>query len=201
MSTPLRPCGTKAARQRHKARGETCVTCTPEPQKLSPCGTYNGRRRHARRGETCQVCDKLPRTKPLAPCGTEAARRRHHANNQTCDTCGPLKTRPAPQPCGTPAAFQRHKRNNEPICEPCRAAFRAYDANKRRKGRTKPRNESTTPDLIDEIRFLLNAGEGEHRILTATGYLGREKTLRGRLVKAGHPDLALRVLNSWELAA
>jgi len=201
MSTPLKPCGTKAARQRHKARGETCATCTPEPQKLAPCGTYNGRRRHARNNETCQVCDKLPHAKPLAPCGTHAARRRHQTNNQTCHTCGPLNPRPEPQPCGTPAAYQRHKRHNETPCEPCRAAYRQADAAKRRKPRTTPRSETNLNDLLTEIRFLLNAGEGEHRILTATGYQGRAKTLRCRLTKAGHHDLANQIFYNWELAA
>lgn len=100
------------------------------------------------------------------------------------------------QPCGTRAAYKRGCR-----CTPCSEARRVYDAEHRRKAGIKPRDSMTTTEVIQEIEFLLNAGEGEHRILTATGYLGREKTLRGRLVKAGHPDLALRVLNSWELAA
>jgi hypothetical protein len=139
----------------------------------------------------------------LRPCGTEAARRRHAANNQTCETCGPRKTRPEPQPCGTPAAFQRHRRHGEQPCEPCRVAFRAYDANKRRKtpGTTQPRSETNLTELLNEIRFLINAGEGEHRILQATGYEGRAKSLRCRLTKAGHHNLAQAVFNTWELAA
>jgi hypothetical protein len=137
----------------------------------------------------------------LRPCGTEAARRRHAANNQTCETCGPRKPRPEPQPCGTPAAFQRHRRHGEQPCEPCRAAFRAADAAKRRKGRTTPRSETNLAELLNEIRFLINAGEGEHRILQATGYEGRAKSLRCRLTKSGHHNIAMQVFNSWELAA
>jgi hypothetical protein len=143
-----------------------------------------------------------PRTK-LAPCGTTAARRRHDKNGEQCPTCGPIKRRPAPQPCGTPAAFQRHKRAGQTPCEPCRVAYRQADAAKRRKNpaNTQPRSETNLNDLLNEIRFLLNAGEGEHRILQATGYQGRAKTLRGRLVTAGQQDLAQAVFNSWELAA
>jgi hypothetical protein len=198
----LRPCGTKAAKQRHKARGETCAACTPPPPKQSPCGSYNARRRHKRRGETCETCGT--HANRLAPCGTEAARRRHQANKQTCDTCGPINySRPAPQPCGTPAAFQRHKRHGQEPCDPCRVAYRAADAAKRRKNpaTTAPRSETNLNDLLTEIRFLLNAGEGEHRILQATGYEGRAKSLRCRLTKAGHHDLAAQVFNTWELAA
>jgi hypothetical protein len=59
----------------------------------------------------------------------------------------------------------------------------------------------TTPELINEITFLLNAGEGEARILQAVGYVGRNKALRDRLHKANRHDLANRVLNPWDLAA
>ena len=168
----------------------------------APCGSHNARRRHARNNETCTTCDNTPRHQ-LAPCGTEAARRRHTANNQQCDTCGPRKTRPEPQPCGTPAAFQRHRRHGQTPCEPCRAAYRAADAAKRRKNpaTTPPRSETNLTELLNEIQFLLNAGEGEHRILQATGYEGRAKSLRCRLTKSGHHTLAMQVFNSWELAA
>ena len=104
------------------------------------------------------------------------------------------------KPCGTPAAYKRHKRRGEPACDPCRDANRE-ESSRQRKQPTQPRSESTTPHLIAEIRFLINAGEGEHRILQATGYEGRAKSLRCRLTKAGHHNLAQAVFNTWELAA
>jgi len=57
----LAPCGTKGARDRHRANGETCEECTPAPQDLLPCGTEASNRRHLRRGETCQVCKEAAR--------------------------------------------------------------------------------------------------------------------------------------------
>lgn len=104
------------------------------------------------------------------------------------------------QPCGTPAAYKRHKKRGEPTCGPCKEANRK-ESTKYRKRATAPRNGSTLDDLLAEIRFLLNAGEGEHRILVATGYVGRAKTLRCRLTKAGHHDLSNQIFYNWELAA
>jgi hypothetical protein len=102
-------------------------------------------------------------------------------------------------PCGTVAAERRHRRNNEPVCDPCRHA-----ATKQRRKyfpeTTAPRNHLTTPEFIEEVRFLINCGEGEHAILTALGYQGREKTFQGRLRKAGHQDLNIQLFG-WELAA
>ena len=172
---------------------------TPAP---APCGTYNARRRHARHGETCTTCTELQaaaRQARLVPCGTEAARRRHRKENETCTTCDARFKRPDLKPCGTPAAYSRHKRRGETPCTPCTTAHRAADAAKRRTKGVPPR--TTLDDLLTEIRFLLNAGEGEHRIVEAVGYLGRAKSLRTRLVQAGHQDIALQIFNSWELAA
>lgn len=168
----------------------------------APCGSHPARRRHSRRNETCQTCETLfaaAREARLVPCGSEAARRRHRKEGETCPTCDAKFKRPDLLPCGTPGAYSRHLRHDETPCQPCTQAHRAADAARRRTKGVPPR--TTTDDLIAEIRFLLNAGEGEHRILTATGYVGREKTLRGRLVKAGEQELAYRVLNNWELAA
>lgn len=106
------------------------------------------------------------------------------------------------QPCGTPAAWRRHRRRNEEACEPCTQAIRA--ANRERKRRLygyKPRPEPTGPALVEELTFLLNAGEGEARILEATGYTGRAPSLRSRLSREGRPDLAARIFTPWELAA
>jgi hypothetical protein len=185
------------------------------PSDTGACGEYRGAMRHRRRGENyCEPCraataaydsarktsQRRPRTN-LAPCGTRAARRRHKDHNETCTTCGPINPRPEPQPCGTPAAYQRHKRHGETPCEPCRTAYRQADAAKRRKPTTTPRSETNLNELLTEIRFLLNAGEGEHRLLTATVYQRRAKTLRCRLTKAGQHDLANQIFYNWELAA
>ena len=168
----------------------------------APCGTYNARRRHARHGETCPTCEEMfaaAREARLVPCGTLAARRRHLKDGETCTTCDNRFKRPDPKPCGTPAARSRHLRRGETPCEPCITAHRAADAARRRTKGVPPR--TTLDDLLTEIRFLLNAGEGEHRILQATGYEGRAKSLRTRLTQAGHQDIALQIFNSWELAA
>lgn len=207
----LAPCGTKAAKQRHRARGESCDTCAATSGRtVHECGTWQSRRRHKRNNETCTVCDNSkptpkPRTQPreLAPCGTQAARKRHkRANDTVCDTCWPTRKTPAPrtlQPCGTIAAAKRHRYSGEPVCEPCLTAERDRATYERRQRGIPER--LTLQELIDEARFLLNAGEGEARILQATGYTGRAGTLRARLTQAGHHQLANQILNPWDLAA
>jgi hypothetical protein len=141
-----------------------------------------------------------PHNKTLAPCGTRAARRRHKERGETCNTCPPIqKPRPL-QPCGTRAAYDRHTKENTPYCDPCRQARREYRKQTKRPPRENV-NQTPTKDLLEEIRFLLNAGEGTARILQATGYAGREKALRDRLAKHGQTHLANRILNPWELAA
>ena len=120
-----------------------------------------------------------------APCGTETAKRRHKRNNETCPNCPP--TRKPLAPCGTYMALKRHRKNGQ-TCETCTAAVTQ-------------RNPTPLPDLIEDITFLLNAGEGEHAIVKATGYTGRANTLRDRLNKSGNQDIANRVFNAWELAA
>jgi hypothetical protein len=59
----------------------------------------------------------------------------------------------------------------------------------------------TIEELITEARFLLNAGEGEARVLQALGYEGRAHSLRTRLTQAGEHTLATAILNPWDLAA
>ena len=201
---PVQPCGTAASYKRG-CRCEPCTTAHREDQRtkaaakaeLKPCGTHAARMRHHRKGETCKTC--TPRE--LSPCGTLNAWRRHQRKNETCTTCETVRPKPRPaQPCGTPAAYQRHKKRGEETCDPCIIAYRADQADRKRKT-TQPRNTLTTDELAQEIRFLLQCGEGEHRILAAVGYAGRWKTLRGRLVHAGHADLADRVFTPWDLAA
>lgn len=176
---------------------------TPYNQTLAPCGTPNARRRHARKNETCETCGPLKHRLPPAPCGTRGAKDRHRRNNETCTTCGTPATR-TPAPCGTPGAYRRHLRHGEPIDQACAQAARDKTNNRRRDRRKTPaRAYTTTPlqDLIENITFLLNAGEGTGRILQATGYTGREDALRERLRGHGHGHLATRILNPWELAA
>ena len=44
--------------------------------------------------------------------------------------------RPVTAPCGTQAAYKRHQRNGEEPCDPCRAAWSAYQRElyRKRKG-------------------------------------------------------------------
>lgn len=136
-----------------------------------------------------------------SPCGTKTARRRHKTKNETCTTCGPTQPPTPKQPCGTPAAFRRHRKKGETPCRPCTDAIHAYDAQRRRAQGSPQRNTIPTKDFIEEVIFLNNAGEGRHRILTATGYEGREQAFRDRLYTNGHNHLANQILNPWDLAA
>ena len=165
--------------------------------ELKPCGTHAAKMRHYRKGETCKTC--TPRE--LHPCGTISAWRRHQRKNESCPACEAVRPTPRPvAPCGTPAAYQRHRKRNQEPCDPCTIAYRADQA-ARKRTTTQARNTLTTDELVDEIRFLLGCGEGEHRILQAIGYAGRWKTLRGRLVQAGYGAVADQVLVPWDLAA
>jgi hypothetical protein len=197
------PCGTRSARRRHAAADETCETCAPGTKKPAPCGGHVARQRHKRRGETCTTCENAYKTnyRHTAPCGTPAAIRRHKKHGETCTTCGPItprQPRKPLQPCGTDAAIKRHRYRNEPVCETCKQGDRE-------RGETLRRNKGvpervTIEDLITEIRFLINAGEGEHRILQATGYTGRNNALRTRLAAAGQHQLSAQIFG-WDLAA
>ncbi|MFE4229160.1 hypothetical protein ACFRJ8_14875 [Arthrobacter sp. NPDC056886] len=103
------------------------------------------------------------------------------------------------KPCGTYAAYRRHHQAGEPPCEPCTTANREYRANLRRANGINANTKAA--DLIEDITFLLNAGEGEHAILKATGYTNNPASLQRRLQKHGRNDLYNRVVNNWELAA
>jgi hypothetical protein len=104
------------------------------------------------------------------------------------------------KPCGTASAYKRHHARGEPVDEACKEAHRQEDAQRRQTKGITPR--IPTPDLIEDITFLLNAGEGEHAILKATGYTGRHKALKARLQKHGQTHLYHRITNNhWELAA
>ena len=169
---------------------------------VAPCGTRTARVRHTRNNETCQTCDAALKT-TLAPCGTRAAKRRHAKRGETCAICEEAMKTHVLQPCGTPAAHRRHKKNGETPCDPCVEAIREHDKARAAKKRTTARVYNNLPieELTDEILFLLNSGEGTARILEATGYVGREKSLATRLGKAGRSDLIPRIFTPWDLAA
>lgn len=173
----------------------------PYNQTTAPCGTYTARRRHKRRNETCDTCKPIQKRKPLAPCGTPVARDRHKRRGETCPTCTTARAKEL-KPCGTYAAYQRHKKRGEPACDPCLQAHAdRATAERERYRQNNPRTKLTGPEIINEITFLLNAGEGEARILQATGYENRREALRHLLHKHRRTDLANRVLNHWDLAA
>ena len=175
----------------------------PYNQTLAPCGTANARRRHARKNETCEACGPLQKRSPLAPCGTRGAKERHRRRGETCTACTPKRKPQQLAPCGTPTAYRRHLRNGQPIDEACAQAARDKTAAYRRAKGIVPRayTNKPLPELLEEITFLLNAGEGTARLLAAIGYTGREAALRERLRQHGHTHLANRILNPWELAA
>ena len=184
----MQPCGTRAAYK----RGCRCTPCTTAHRE--------DQRARAAAYRAAHNMSTVGGRKP-APCGTAQARRRHKRKNETCQTCEAARPQPKPaHPCGTPAAYQRHKKRGEEACDPCTIAYRADQA-ARKRTTTQARNTLTTDELVDEIRFLLGCGEGEHRILQAIGYAGRWKTLRGRLVQAGYGDVADQVVLPWELVA
>lgn len=130
MSRDLKPCGTRAAYQRHMRAGE-------EP--CDPC-------RDAMRSANRQFEESRPPRKrnrrELKPCGTRAAYNRHRRNGETpCDACRAAnsaatssRARPSrQQSCGTYAGHVRHVKAGERPCEGCRRAKAEYMARYRRQ--------------------------------------------------------------------
>lgn len=76
------------------------------PRELIPCPSPAAYQRHLRAGEDCAACKAAINEYNLGRRGGRNPR--------------------ALQPCGTPAARQRHIKRGEPVCEPCRLAFNAY---------------------------------------------------------------------------
>ena len=115
----VKPCGTKAAYQRHLHRGEMpCQACIEARNRAYP--EDNRRRRELKeRGIK----------RELKPCGTAAAYQRHLLHGEDpCQAClqatvakrraKGVKAREI-KPCGTKAGYQRHLYRGEPPCKEC----------------------------------------------------------------------------------
>lgn len=134
---PLAPCGTEAARKRHRKDVEPpCAICEAEAdrryqerigahwqqvraeaERRNPCGTRAAADRHRRKGEPlCEPCK-------------EAERAYHRSLHVPSTWTQELA------PCGTLSAASRHKRRKEPLDEACLEARRAYDRQRDRKRR------------------------------------------------------------------
>ena len=139
----LQPCGTVAAYDRHRRRGE---------KPCQPCNDANNARSSSFR-ERKQRGEVSP-PPPPKPCGTEAAYRRHRVRGETpCEPCkaakreydnahnrakGMSERKRPPQTCGTIGGYRRHLSENEPACDDCKAANRDYDTACRRRNGIKP---------------------------------------------------------------
>lgn len=99
------------------------------------------------------------------------------------------------------AAYKRHLAHNQPVDPPCLEANREYEAARRQARGATRKTGMNSRELVSEIEFLLKAGEGSHRILTATGYVRNPGSLKDRLRRAGRTDLTERVLRMEEMAA
>ena len=58
----------------------------------------------------------------------------------------------------------------------------------------------TAAEVAEEIRFLIRAGEGTHRILTAIGYSEAPRTLMQRLKRNGYAELNDQLFGEKEAA-
>lgn len=97
--------------------------------------------------------------------------------------------------CGTPAGYRAHTKHNEERCEPCKKAWTE------RCKQYRPQTRPSAQVLIEEIEWLLKAHQGQHYILKAIGYAGRESSLKSRLEKNHRTDLVHRLLNMEDQAA
>ena len=95
------------------------------------------------------------------------------------------------QPCGTPAAARRHRRRKETLDRACLDA-ESTDRYQRRQKNPRPTIPTNT-EIIDEVVFLLQCGEGEHAILKALNTT--HTALHQRLYRAGRTDLNQRLFN------
>jgi hypothetical protein len=146
-------CGSTAAYQAHLRRGEqACDPCRlaanakrqalraakrdDKPQQPAPekqdrrrprpaCGTTGGYRAHLTRDEP--VCDECREAERLS--GLRRRRAKAAAEGRTVNSYGPSR-------CGTESGRSMHRRRGEEPCQPCRDAFNAAQA-ARRKSRAK----------------------------------------------------------------
>lgn len=161
------------------------------PQPTHPCGTKAAYNRHKRRGEdACQPCKEAKRLADRKPCGTEAAYQRHRRNNEiACAACLEAHAEYAKERskgCGSVSGAMRHSRLKEAWCEPCKQA-----AKRARASRTAPmridrtefarvfkagasRDEMArmfecTPKTVNEIRRNLDLPLFKDRVPTGCG--------------------------------
>ena len=157
-SRTLQPCGTVAAYDRHRGRGEEpCQPCraakatynrafrdrkrrgevSPPPPLPSPkpCGTVAAYKRHLKRGEV--IC---------LPCKIAV---REYSRNRYAEGRTILQTPLDESNCGTTAGYQAHIKRKLPPCEPCKAAKRAYN-NARNRMRGMPERK-VDPQLCGTI--------------------------------------------------
>ena len=150
--TPLYPCGTQAAAQRHRRNSE------PVDLACAVADAADSAERYAKKKKTGDVMGKPwdlthdPFTRPLGcngkpgDSGRNVHRRRGEPN---CDKCRAAanhlkreanRGQPHPRPkqgCGTPAAAKQHRLRNEPLDYPCKIAENHYKAEWRAKKNTK----------------------------------------------------------------
>jgi hypothetical protein len=114
------------------------------------------------------------------------------------------KLPPTPGPrCGEPAGHRRHRNRGEKPCDPCRLANQAAENERRRARRAgipptirerwdyagpKP---TATQAFLDEVAFLVDAGQGWHAITRALNTT--PAALARRLTKHGRYDLTTRL--------
>lgn len=134
LGRELRPCGTYAAADRHKRRGEEL-----DPACKLALRNYYTEQRARKRAKRAQGVTP-PRRRPRQPCGTYGAAHRHYAYKEPlCEPCKQAKaeyeknlraSRPKSPPrvakCGTYSGALKHRRNGEKVCESCRVAANEY---------------------------------------------------------------------------
>lgn len=89
--------------------------------------------------------------------------------------------------CGTNTGYRRHGKHNEERCQPCKNAWTE------RCKKYAPEAGPSAEEVAAEIDWLLSLNQGHHYTIRAVGYLGREVSLKSRLLRAGRPDLATQL--------
>ena len=89
--------------------------------------------------------------------------------------------------CGTERGYRWHTKYNEERCQPCKAAWTE------RCKKYAPEYGPSSKEVAAEIDWLLSLNQGQHYTIKAIGYVGREVSLKSRLLRAGRPDLATKL--------